>query len=283
MALLAILAGLLIEHYYDQVTHWRRYDLFHDYVNGLRARLQMPWLQGSAELLVVLFPLLFVVWLLQSGLEHGLWGLLGLLFYIAVLVICLGPRDLYSELKAYRESLSGEDDDATRHQAQTWLVELPVAADDQHRAVVAAGLAEANVRIFGVLFWFVLLGPLGAVLYRGVKELAGRPVADDPVFNDSVQRLDIILDWLPARLTALSYALSGHFDAAMKAWRRLAGDNHWRTEARELLGETGLAALALREGDDWRAAVQAAIDLIKRALVVWVFLLAIMTLTGWLG
>ena len=97
-----------------------------------------------------------------------------------------------------------------------------------------------------------------------------------------------MLVWLPARLVALGYALSGHFDAAMEGWRKAHSDHPQGTEGSEqVLVVTGTGALGVEAEDAAEEALQspvrAAMRLVWRTLTIWLVALSLLTLAGWAG
>jgi AmpE protein len=287
MTLIAILASLVLERLLDHVQDLRRYERYQDYVEWMRQRLRGdPW-EGALGVLTLLAPVVLITLLLQVGLEDALFGLLGLLFAVAVLVFCLGPRDLGHELGQYREAYAaGNPELATRLARGLMGFEPPAEPELQARAVTEAVLVQANLRIFGVLFWFAVLGPVGAVLYRAAAELRRATLADNDEFAWAARQLTEILDWLPARLTALGYALSGHFEAAVVRWREAtATGDRWRMPSSDVLAAAGTGALDLDveiiDALAWDQALQSAMSLVWRTLVLWVFVIALLTLAGW--
>jgi len=289
MTLIAILASLLLERMLEHVQHLRRYERYHDYTVWMREHLRGERWQGRLGVVALLAPLLLVTAWVQTGLDDALFGLLGLVFAIAVLVFCLGPRDLGLELTEYRAALTADNDELATRLARGLLgTEPPEDMDAQARAVTHAVLTQANVRIFGVLFWFAILGPFGAVLYRAVAELCRHLAQTQDDFAWAARRLAEILDWLPARLTACGYALSGDFEAAVLRWRNLSTDEaHWGLPADDVLIATGTGALDLdedsRDNLTWDQVLQSAMSLVWRTLVMWVFVIALLTLAGWAG
>lgn len=292
MTLIAILASLLLERLLDHVQDLRRYERFEDYVEWLRRRLHGdPW-EGRLGVLVLLAPVVFVTLLVQ-GLLHGmLFGLLSLLFAIAVLLFCLGPRDLGQELAHYREAHAAGNDELATRLARTLLGhEAPQDRDAQAQAVTLAVLVQSNVRIFGVLFWFAVLGPVGAVLYRAVTQLRQQCLQDQDEFAWATRQLGEIMDWLPARLAALGFALIGDFEGAVARWRELSmHEDQWLVPAGAVLSAAGAGALNLQAdasaGDDdvfWDRQLTAVMSLVWRTLFLWVVLIALLTLAGWAG
>lgn len=289
MMLIAILASLVLERLLEHVQDLRRYERYQDYVKWMRRRLRGALWEGRLGVLALLAPVLAITAVLQSALDDVLFGLPGLLFAIAVLVFCLGPRDLGHELGQYREAYSsGNEEGALRLAGNLLGEEPPAELDAQARTVTAAVLIQANVRIFGVLFWFALLGPLGAVLYRATTELRRHTLADNDEFAWGARQLGAILDWLPARLTAFGYALSGHFEGAVLRWREAAAAaEHWLVSSEPVLAAAGFGALNLdeeaRDSGTWDHVLQSAMSLVWRTLVLWVFVIALLTLAGWAG
>lgn len=287
MTLIAILIGIVIDRFYQALPALRQYRYFHEYADWMRARLREASWDGGLGLLVLLLPPLLLVALLQALLSDGLWGLLGLLFAIAVLVFTLGPRDLPQDVDDYCAVRDGEDDAARLSLVRSFAPELEEDADLRacDEAVVRGILVGAHDRWFAVIFWFALLGPLGAVLFRAVEQLARRPEANE--FGITVQQLLGVLGWLPARLMVLAYALSGHFEQAMQAWRGAPSGLPMAVQSEALLQAAGEGALCAQPEDcldtEPVSLIRAAMGLVWRALLVWLAVIAVMILAGWVS
>jgi adenosylcobinamide-phosphate synthase len=96
---------------------------------------------------------------------------------------------------------------------------------DVARAAVESVLENGNDAIFGAIFWFILFGPEGAVFYRLINTLDAMWGYKNELyihFGWAAARLDDIVNWLPARITALTYALVGNFLCAIKCWNEQA-------------------------------------------------------------
>ena len=152
-------------------------------------------------------------------------------------------------------------------------------------AVLHGILVGAHDRWFAVIFWFALLGPLGAVLFRAVEQLARRPGEDD--FAVAVGQLYGVLGWLPARLMALAYALSGHFEQAMHGWRGVPGVDPIAGQSEAVLLAAGEGALCAEREEclatEPVSLIRAAMGLVWRTLLVWLAVIAVMILAGWLS
>jgi membrane protein required for beta-lactamase induction len=282
-ALLGIVADRLLTHLHER----RRYHWFLQYADWARDRLGDRFRNSSGGLLLVLMPLWLAVGLLQIWTSDWLFGLVGLAFYIGVFFYCLGPRDLATDVDMYC-SVSDSSDTALRQRAAASLLgdEQSLDTAECARRVTGAVLVEAGDRLFAVLFWFVLLGPLGAVMYRSAAVLREHWRTQDATDAGSARLYGVLL-WLPARLLALSFALSGQFDAALKGWRAAHQEHPQGVEGSErVLVLTGRAALGLHATDfetDAVAPVRAAMSLVWRTLVVWLVVLSLLVLAGWAG
>ena len=301
MNLIALLIGLTIERLATQLFHLRRLrwiDRIIDAGFGLADRFA-SW-PALVPVLLLAIALVFPVFAVTFSLGDTLMGFPYLILAIFVLFFSLGPQDIGEDVDEYCRAL-GSDDDKLIQQTAKAIVEGDVPSEplDRIRAVEEAVCIQANNRLFAVVFWFVLLGPLGAWAYRVTDLMRRRAVfsatRDEGLSDTSTQIQDAAtmlhgwLAWIPARLTAIGYAIAGHFDAALAAWRTPPGQ-HAETPSQHseaLLARVGVGALALHEEDDEgltergvRGAT-AANQLVFRLLLIWAVVIAAMTLYGW--
>jgi membrane protein required for beta-lactamase induction len=287
MKLLIILCALVIEQSLEGWEHLRRLDWFHGVIGWLNQTLKGSnlWRGVFGPMVVLLPPLL----LLSSGLMvfNKALPLLSAILGLAVLVYCLGPRNLHRETQEYLLALTKRDRNETARLFHALVGEgeerNPRA---QHRQIAEAVFMRANERLFGVLFWFAVMGPLAAAFYRLVTELKaykGKPGLP-PDFVSSVNDMQAVLNWLPARLLAFSYALMGSLIHAMQAWDMRAS---LRLEDNELvLKQSGLGALqydiqqeapgGLHDVKDTYV-INAALKLVTRSLVLWISALTLLS------
>jgi len=223
-----------------------------------------------------------------------LFGFLSFIGAVAVLLLCLGPRDLDADTDNLVRAAEEKDDDAIK----TCTKALLGKDVEPETKVMAEGIMSQSLeRIFGVIFWFAILGPVGAVLFRAGNRLAVI-VADSEDeregFATAVTRLNGILIWLPARLTALGFAVMGNFEDALHNWQVRSAETEadWVGSSREALVASGMGALRLEtpaESEDVSSseisvsAIRAAMGLVWRTLIVWLVVIALLTLAGLAG
>ncbi len=284
MTLISAILGIIADRLLTHLHEYRHYRQFLAWVDAVRSRASGDGRDGIFGLLLVLLPVWGATALLQGWLHDLLFGLVGLLFYIAVFVYCLGPRDLAIDVNTYCEVADSTDPGLRLRAAGRLIGEEPLADGEAgDRQVARAVLLEANDRLFGVLFWFVVLGPVGAVMYRSVAVLY-RERREANGYGEAVDLLYGILVWIPARLLALGYALAGHFDSAIEGWRAAHRDMPRGSEGSfEVLAATGEGALGLADEDGDASAVRAAMRLVWRTLTIWLVVLSLLTLAGWSG
>ncbi|HUO79329.1 MAG TPA: regulatory signaling modulator protein AmpE [Steroidobacteraceae bacterium] len=214
-----------------------------------------------------------------------------------VLFFALGPRDLRREVSEYRAAAARGDAAAAARVA----AEILDADASQRRgpglgSVGEAVFVQANNRLFGVLFWFALLGPFGALAFR-ISDLMRREAlvradrADAPTaaqdLGDLCRRLHGVIAFVPARLLALTFGVAGSFEESFSGWRSYlaSGSDHFADANDRLLVHAGRGALgaAWDEARDEPERARAALALADAALNVWLVVFALLTLVAWLA
>lgn len=262
---------------------------------------------------------------LQGGLSWGLGVVLPVILLIVLhfvfmqtnllLAWLLGALVLYFSLQfshfcqdseQIATALDDQNIDLARQQIQAWLHIDARHLDSRHIAVVSIEntLIQTHYGLFGPLFWFALLGPAGAVLYR-LSDLARRawPVISSKStaeFGRVSQQIFAWLDWLPARITAGSFAVVGDFEDAAYCWRTQA--QTWPQYEEGILLSSGAGALGVRLGEalpekgvvvdrpdlglgDSADAdyLRGSIGLLWRSLILLFGMLVLLTFASWLG
>ncbi|PWG62936.1 regulatory signaling modulator protein AmpE [Spiribacter halobius] len=286
MNLLALLAALWLNGRLPP-GGWRSARGFYRYGRWLRARLQPLglWNHGGGLALLLMGPLLAVLvvqWLVYD-LLFGLGGLA-----LGVLALCFafgGGEPLETELRRFLAALRAGDTAGARAALAGLQGGQPAPADDEalpEAAVVALAL-RARTRVFAPVFWFLLLGLIGAFGYRLL--VLSRAFGDchdnaGPGYCAAAGQAVAFADWLPNRLLALALALAGDFAAVRRAWSGAVAEDDRR------LGAAALGALGIPptggERDLTAAAVQDAGRLMRRALYVWLAGVAVGVLAGFL-
>ena len=247
--------------------------------------------------------------------------ILGLVVNVAVLFVSLGFRQFSHHGTEIQTALANGDLNAARRELSAWKQQsdpaytaADLSPDEVVRQAIEHGLLLAQRHVFGVFFWFVVLpGPMGAVVYRlaeHVSRVWNRPPppgTPSDLFGDFARRAFAWIDWIPARLTSLGFAIVGDFEGAIYCWRQVArhapSDGMPSPDSRTLILATASGALGMRllptaeavkhfdeagnEGaglaEPTAAALRSVVGLVWRAMLLWLALLLVLTLANWLA
>lgn len=266
---------------------------------------------------------LAIYWLLDVFLG---WPV-AVIWSVAVLYATLGFRQFSFHFTQIRDALANGEEDRARELLAGWQQidarDLPRSEIVRH--VIEHSVLSAHRHVFGVLAWFSVLaafgfGPAGAVLYR-LSEFVVRywqyksathqlPVSE--ALQQAAADAWAVIDWLPSRITAISFAVVGSFEESIDGWRnyepRFGGDNDGiilaATSGAVNIRLGGMAG-SLAYPDDRATAMppgttgapgEAApgqtpemahlaviVGLVWRTVVMWMVLLALLTLARLLG
>ncbi len=232
-----------------------------------------------------IIPIIIVTWLISLILCGWFFNLFYFIFGIAVLVYCLGPTDLEKQFGEYKEAHDRGDVEEAKDKVSALLEDnAPTDQSKATRAMSEKFLIQANQRVFAVLFWFIVLGPIGAVLYRFsviMKKIGERDDGDLSVLASPAQWFQALLDWIPARILTLVFVLAGDFNRGFSIWREYFFRD--LDSSYLLIKECGLNALAVtkraKEGPDEGAHV---LEFISRTLWMWMIIYAVVVIAIWL-
>jgi adenosylcobinamide-phosphate synthase len=321
MSFSAILLALLLEQarplargnsLYAALRMWVRWSSRNFDTGGLQHGL-LAW---SFAVLVPSALTLAVHWLLVATLG---W-LTATLWSVAILYATLGFRQFSHHFTDIRDALDAGDEDLARTLLAQWQQTdiKDLARSEIVRQVIAHSVVAAHRHVFGVLGWFSVaavlgLGPAGAVLYR-LSEFVSRywkhqskthyqPVS--PALQNIAEKAWLGVDWLPARVTAFGFAVVGSFEEAIDAWRGYIAWGGTGNDGVILAATSGavninLGPLAtptvrapqgsaplgdppLTRQSPELAHLRSVVGLVWRSVVMWMLLLALLTLARLLG
>lgn len=259
MALTAILLCLFIQRLLNFDSHTRKYNWFEFYYQWFKDRFSQGALwSGFGGVGIIIIPGL-VIYILFALLIYHLLTIIG--YYVLTLFVlwyCMDARRLVKE-------------NVGNVTAQQIIV-------------------NTYQRIFALIFWLLILGSTGLVLYTLVTSLRRQLQMSADMDKQTAGLLSAttqfegVLDWVPSRLLGISFALVGHFSVAFKFWyRNLAtGINHTQQQA----VECALAALDMEVQPDRELTedqLRAVDGLVNRALLVWLVVIALFTIGRWIG
>lgn len=283
---MAVIASLIIGHAMPQVSQWRNFTWFERWLEYLQQQFfnKLFWQSGYALLLSIALPAI-ILGLLVFWLD----GILAFVVALIVMLYTWGPRDLDLDVNAILHAKSLEEKElaanALFEEGQTVSLEGPIA--------VAALFENALTRWFAVLFWFLVLGPAGALAYRLLylqvhhKHDLSLPFE----IQESAKKILNGVHCPPAHLMVFAMALAANFDKVInvvREWYQNGGlrfDYSFLSQAATVSVASELADEAA-DADDGPAAAPAllelrdAMSLAWRMLLLWLGLLAVFVLAG---
>lgn len=253
MTCMVVLLTLLIQRWLGVELKKPDIPWFNHYLSFIRGHCQRyTWWDGFGGLLAVLLPMVIIYMLLAFLL---LAAVSEVIYFLVSLVILWYYVDAVT--------LSGQVGELYPRQL----------------------LCQRYQRIFALIFWMVILGPLGVVVYAEALRWVAPPQGESqPVLESALrtkfEQLVMLLDWLPDRLLGFTFALLGDFSAILTAWRAQVF-----AKVECMSAGCGLMAIGLAEqGSEANATIEQchAIDqLVSRSLFVWLAVLALFTLGHW--
>ena len=318
MTFLSILCALLIE----QLKPLRADNLIYGEIKSFAMRMEAWFNAGDAAngrmgWLLMMGGLLVPIGGLHWYLHHMGWTFAAFAWNVLLVYLTLGFRHYSHYFTSIQLALAAGDEAAARSLLAEWtrIDTVGMETTEVARIAVEKSLVTTHRNVFGVFFWFLPLGPAGAVLYR-VSEYLARAWNEpehmrNEAFGQFAAKAFYWIDWLPVRLTAIAFAVVGNFEDAIYAWRNFA--HRWADEARGIILSAGGGAMGVRlgtpnenapkvlppdaatvdfteseadimPGEEPNArALQSTVGLVWRALLLWMMLLLLLSSAAWLG
>ena len=300
MALLIVLLALGLVQIWGSGGPLHRDDWFARWQHAVTARKYFKQKPGLEFGVVILLPVLLVAFALVIA-ESMLGGLGVLLVSVPLLLYSFGRGNFNESLSKYLRAWYQNDLEAAYIEAEPLLkgveTERPSDAQTLHRTVFRAAAYRAFERLFAVLFWFLLLGVPGAMLYRmsqlyvancdpGLNPDAEEAQAAVSVDAQLARKWLWLIEWLPVRVMGFTLAIVGNFAGCYRAWREhLTCKESGSADVLEYYLEGALggidssecsAGVAVSEGQRLCGAeLEALQSLLSRALLMWLTVLAL--------
>jgi adenosylcobinamide-phosphate synthase len=303
MGFLSLVVALLLEQVRPLGRHNWCYQLFRTAASSLERNFNAgESQQGLLAWMILVLPAVILTWATYLWIRP--YSVIGALIWnVAVLYLTLGFRQFSHFYTSIQLALANGDLAEARLLLAEWKqLETPgfnaaeLSVEDVARIAIEEALVASHRHVFGVFFWFVVLpGPSGAVLYR-LADFAARAWnrAGEEPFGRFARRAFAVIDWLPVRMTAIGFAIVGNFEDAI--WLLRENAFRFTDTTRGILIASGAGALGVRLGDVQNlrraapaetdaaieglpgvdaspAAMNSAVGLVWRSLVLWMVLL----------
>ena len=230
MKFLVILAALLINHYWQKDRVLPGDQWFHRFARWAQEQLnRLPGRASESQelhiIIIIAIPIIAIL-LLLSAIDGVLFGLVSFCVHVALLLALFDPRNLHTWIARYLALWREEEfESALLYLQERWpAIRLDKGADYDalHESGYQFILMNAFERLFALLFWYLVLGPVGAIVYYALVQLRALSYMEFTANNEHwLHRLIFVLEWPVARLLGLTFALAGDFEAGFKRLREL--------------------------------------------------------------
>jgi adenosylcobinamide-phosphate synthase len=312
MSLTALIAALLLEQFHPLSSRKYLHGWLSGYVQffqhhfnaGERRHGKIAWLLAVLPLLAGTVGLYLLL--------HHLHPLIAWAFNVLVLYLTMGFRQFSHYFTGIHQALRDGDLDKARGLLSRWrhVPAHELNAGEVARLTIEEALLASQRNVFGVIVWFVLFsmlglgGAAGALLYRMGQFLharwSGKDESEPDEFGGFARQAYHLLEWLPIRLTAATFAIVGDFEDTVYCWRTQAAS--WPDPEAGILLASGAGALGVRLGmpipqgglpldrpemgigDEADADfLQSTIGLMWRSVVFWLIMLLLLSLATLVG
>lgn len=248
-----MLLGVALDLIAGEVARWHPLVGFGNVATWLEKKLNAGngrFLRGTLAWLIAVPPVCIVIWSATQLLAQ--WhAIAALAAHVLLLYFSLGLRSLRDHMLPIAQALA--DDDLPQARLLTARIVSRDTTQAEEPDIAKAGveslLENGNDAVFGTLFWFAIAGGPGALLFRLANTLDAMWGYRTPrflSFGCAAARVDDALNFIPARLTALSYALLGNTRQAWQCWRTQAPS--WSSPNAGPVMSSGAGALGVSLG-----------------------------------
>ena len=298
-----IISALLIDAVVGEPQRWHPLVGFGNIASWLEKRLNkqfgknrlLSYLSGVLAWGLLIAPFVVIVWFiehLQTPQPH-----IEIILGILCLTLALGTKSLMQHARAVSSALKKQDIVEAREKI-AMIVSRDTSDSNEvaiNKATIESVLENGSDAIFAAIFWFILLGAPGVILYRLANTLDamwGYRTERFNYFGWAAARIDDALNWGPARLTALSYAIAGSLVTALLCWKKQA--KSWHGINPGVVMASGAGALKISLGgpatyhgqnivrpelgcdkEPQAADIDRAIKLVYKSIIIWVVIIVI--------
>jgi adenosylcobinamide-phosphate synthase len=283
-------AAIAIDWLFAEPRRWHPLAAFGWLASRTERRLFAPRrARGALAAALLVLPLVFLVWTLET-LPDGYGAMASAIF----LYLAIGHRSLHDHALRVLDALGARRPGEARFHASRMVSRDPEALEPK-ASTIESVLENGSDAVFATLFWFAAGGAAGAVAHRLINTLDamwGYRNERYEAFGWAAARLDDAMNWAPARLAALTYAVLGRTRQALRCWRTQA--RQWESPNAGPVMAAGAGALGVtlggpaRYGGSWRdrpvlgagpapgpADIARALRLVRRGVILWLCVFAV--------
>lgn len=283
-ALLLIFA-LVIEYIYDPISNMKDTlvinNIYKKYVSIIKSYISEKYI------LNILFPIILVIFILISTylLEHYMHSFFSFTLNLIILVYCLKPNEYNEKMEDIKFSVEHEKDIPEDERLKYLMASISEKKSNDDITEITNNLFYNSTRsIFTVLFWFLVLGPAGCLGYIVLDYfIHGNDIRIDQKSKKKLEIIFGLIEYIPARLSAFSFAIVGNFENSLNAWKNLKSNVDLHKENIVLVNTIGLSSFEIignNEQDTILEKISYIQTIISRSLLAWLSFAMLLIIGG---
>ncbi|MDH5731818.1 MAG: adenosylcobinamide-phosphate synthase CbiB [Gammaproteobacteria bacterium] len=217
------LLALALDRLLGEPKHWHPLVGLGNFANVIETSLNQSQFNPRVRQLfgvLAVALILFVIISVLIFLQQFQWNYL---LSVLIVYLCIGAKSLEQHVQAVSQALTDNDLSQSRHELQKIVSRDTQAMDEAQvvKASIETSLENGNDAIFAVLFFYALVGIPGVVAYRIINTLDamwGYKTERFKCFGWAAARCDDVMNWVPARLTALAFVFQGSSFRVLRCW-----------------------------------------------------------------
>ncbi len=286
MKLSAVLICLGLQMYLGLGKNWPRTMWLNDSIALMEKWLVARGWQAHTRITRYAFVLLIIsISALLVGLICVLicsfaWGLVGVVYSVGVLLLCLIPQPWLSKQATVAPATLETETVASEQDLSAAKTKKEVVVPP-HLIQGADAVTSLQQDFFSVLFWYIIFGPFGAMASY-LSSFFSRATFSATETQVAAKQIQAVIVWLPTRLLLLTLSLAGQFMQTFQALLKGVVST-WGYETQKTWVMSALKAAsgdAIARNKPFAASV---ITLLQRTLLIWLVLLALLTITAWVA
>ena len=274
-----IIFSLLIEYIYDPISNMKDTHVMQSLIEKYKEYFKEYFNNKYILYLffaVLVFILINIILLLVDLILHPFFSFL---INLIILVYCLRPGEfnrIINEVKLLDDVKKSKNFEIKR--MNYILADNLYSSADDKRSII---FYSSTRNIFNVLFWFLILGPAGALAYISIDFMVNGSMKIDAQSKKKLKQVIGIIEFIPIHLTLLSFALVDDFETCKKHWQSISKKKDLYLSNIDLITTIGLN-LVIRNDDlnnDEFFYTNAQI-IIFRALLAWLSIIVLLIFGG---
>ena len=285
ITVLLLIFALVIEYIYDPISNMKDTlvinNVYKKYISIIKNYVSKKLVQN------ILFPITLIIFILISTylLEHYIHLFFSFVLNLIILVYCLKPNEYNEKIEDIKFSIENGNDIPEDDRLKYLTASLSDKKSNDNITQITDNLFYNSTRsIFTVLFWFLFLGPAGCLGYIVLDYfIYGKDIHIDQKSKKELKIIIGLIEYIPVRLSAFSFAIVGNFENSLKAWKNLKSNINLHKGNIDLVNTTGLSSFEMMDNNERDALLEKLSyiqTIISRSLLAWLSFAMLLIIGG---